>query len=94
MVSGAPRPEVLVPYSGSAATCTSPTALYGRRWTKVPSTWAGSRVTAPCIRSQGLDPEPDEVEKPDEVETPEAVESGVTRGTPVAGSLLTEIGHS
>ena len=64
----------------------------------MPSTRAGSRVTAPCMRSQGLDPEPveepDEVEEPEEIEEPEEVESGVTRGRPVAGSLLTEIGHS
>lgn len=61
------------------------------------------------MRSQGLDPEPDELDpeldeldpelyeldpEPDEAEEREDVESGVTRGAPVAGSLLTEIGHS
>jgi hypothetical protein len=61
------------------------------------------------MRSQGLDPEPDELDpeldqldpeldeldpEPDEAEEREEVESGVTRGTPVSGSVLTEIGHS
>ena len=54
------------------------------------------------MRSQGLDPEPDELDpeldeldpEPDEAEEREDVESGVTRGTPVSGSLLTEMGHS